>query len=81
MSRSDPIIEPDQSGPPPGELAPEVRMRLEHAGRWVAWTSDGRRIVAAGETPEAVRDAAERAGEARFILDWIPPVEERSAGG
>jgi hypothetical protein len=79
MSETDSMIEPGRPEPR-SELASEVQMRAEHAGRWVAWTIDERRIVADGDTPEAVRDAAEQAGVARFILDWIPPIDERSAG-
>ena len=28
------------------ELAPKVRLRVEHAGKWVAWSRDGETVVA-----------------------------------
>jgi hypothetical protein len=50
---------------------PEV-LPLSLAGKWVAWSSDGMRIVAAGDTiVEAERLAAE-AGEPKPILERHP---------
>ncbi len=80
MPGTDPIIEPGRSRDTGDDLDRRARMRLEHAGRWAAWSADGRRIVAAGDGPEDARAAAERAGFSRFILDWIPPIDERQAG-
>ena len=67
---------------PLSELPVQARLRLEHAGRWVAWTEDGRRIVAAADDYEAVRHAARRAGVERAVCEWLPPLDEaRSTGG
>ena len=54
-------------------------MRMEHAGKWLAWSLDESRIVAVGDTTEDVRRAAEAAGHTRFIYDWVPPAEDRQA--
>ena len=74
--------------PRPGADRPEAdwpiqaRLRLEHAGRWVAWTEDGQQVVAAADDFEAVREAASRAGVARAIVEWLPPLDQaRTAGG
>ncbi len=56
-------------------------MRLEHAGKWLAWAEDESRIVAIGNTAEEVRDTAERAGYSQFIYDWVPPTESRQTSG
>jgi hypothetical protein len=50
-------------------------MRLAHAGKWVAWTEDESRIIAVADTASELRAAAQQAGHARFIYDWIPPAE------
>jgi hypothetical protein len=71
-----------QAGSPTDELPLQARLRLEHAGRWVAWTEDGGRIVAAADDYEAVRTAARQAGVERAICEWLPPLDEaRSTGG
>jgi hypothetical protein len=44
------------------ELPDQARLRLEHAGLWVAWSEHFTHIVAAGDSYEAVRDATRRAG-------------------
>lgn len=60
----------------------QARLRLEHAGRWVAWTEDGQQVVAAADDYETVREAASRAGVARAIVEWLPPLDQaRTAGG
>ena len=67
---------------PASGLPPQARLRLEHAGQWVAWTEDGRQIVAAGGEYEGVREAARRAGVERAVCEWLPPLDEaRSTGG
>jgi hypothetical protein len=64
------------------ELPTQARLRLEHAGQWVAWSEDGREIVAAGDEYQTVRAAARRAGVERAICEWLPPLDEaRSTGG
>jgi hypothetical protein len=59
------------------ELPEQARLRLEHAGRWVAWSDDFTRIMAAGDSYEAVRDAAHQAGVERTVEEWVPPVPVR----
>jgi hypothetical protein len=60
----------------------QARLRQEHAGRWVAWSDDGRRIVASGDDFEVVRAAARQAGFERAVCEWLPPLDEaRSTGG
>ena len=56
-------------------------MRLEHAGKWLAWTEDESRIVAVGSTAEEVREIAKHTGHSRFIYDWVPPAESRQTSG
>ena len=54
----------------------------EFAGRWVAWTRDGRRIVADGTTFKACEAGAARAGFApdQVTFDKIPPARRRPPG-
>jgi hypothetical protein len=63
------------------ELPYPARMRLEHASRWIAWTQDMDRVIAAGDDPETVRTAALAAGVEGPILEWVPPVPVRPIGG
>lgn len=56
-------------------------IRAEHLGRWLAWSADGTRLVAAGETFEEVRAAAARAGAPDAILDWVEPGDGRQVTG
>jgi hypothetical protein len=37
------------AGVPASELPTQARLRLEHAGQWVAWSEDFTRIVASGD--------------------------------
>ena len=59
------------------ELPEQARLRLEHAGRWVAWSEDGTDVVTVGDDPESVRQAARQAGSDRVVLEWVPPVPVR----
>jgi hypothetical protein len=54
----------------------------QYAGRWVAWTRDGRRIVADGATLKACEAGAARAGYApdQVTYDKIPPARRRPPG-
>jgi hypothetical protein len=56
------------------ELPPEVIVRIDHAGEWVAWDRDMKRAVATGQDREAVRAAAIAAGVDRPICEWVPPM-------
>jgi hypothetical protein len=64
-------------------LPPDARVRLDHAGEWVAWDRGMTRAVASGSDPEAVHAEAVRAGVARPILEWVPlaPTPTRADGG
>lgn len=52
-----------------------------YGGKWVAWTKNGKRIVAAGKTPEEARAAARRAGVSAVAYEWVPPADELFIGG
>jgi hypothetical protein len=50
----------------------------EMAGKFVAWSSDGLRILGAGDT---AREACDKGGgHADTPIEWIPPREELRAG-
>ena len=51
----------------------------DYTGRWVAWTPDGLRIVAAAATPDEVRAAAARLGHERIVYEWVPPLATQLA--
>ena len=71
-----------RAGVPASGLPPQARLRLEHAGRWVAWTEDGCRILATGDDYEAVRVASRQAGVERAVCEWLPLLDEAlSTGG
>jgi hypothetical protein len=59
------------------ELPTQARLRLEHAGRWVAWSEDFNSVLAVGDDPETVRAAARQAGAGRAVLEWVPQVPVR----
>ncbi len=65
--RSGRRVEADQSKVPQS-------MPMELAGRWVAWSSDGLRIIGSGKTLEEAEAAACAAGEE-------DPIFERALGG
>lgn len=61
----------------------------QFAGKWVAWTPDGLRILASGDTPEEARNAANRRGIGIDVnwapsfgvaLEWVPAANERFIG-
>ena len=62
------------------ELPVEARIRLENAGRWVAWAEDDQSILAVADTHAEVREAARRAGFDRAVCEWLPPVPTRPIG-
>ncbi|QDV32266.1 DUF5678 domain-containing protein [Tautonia plasticadhaerens] len=66
----------------PQDRWPEpARLRLEYAGRWVAWAEDGR-LIADADDFEAVREAARRAGVEQPVCEWLPPIDQaRTVGG
>ncbi len=64
---------------PPARMSQTVPR--EYGGKWVVWTKDARQIVAAGDTPEEARAAAERVGVREIVYQWVPPADERFIGG
>src|SRR2546428_532152 len=52
----------------------------EYAGKWVAWTKDAMRIVAAANTPEELKVEAERKGVRDIVYQWVPPADQRFVG-
>lgn len=53
-----------------------------YAGRWIAWSPDGERIVADAEAPEHLDDRVRAAGEdpERCVVEGIP-AEDAMLGG
>ncbi len=54
----------------------------EYAGKWVAWSTDGRRIIAVGSSFKSCEQAAARAGfpSDRIAIDRIPVSRQRETG-
>jgi hypothetical protein len=54
----------------------------EYAGKWIAWSADGRRIVAVGESFEACEQTATRAGfpADRIAIERVPETRYRQTG-
>jgi hypothetical protein len=44
------------------------------AGKWVAWSADGRTIVASGDTLAEVRERADKAQVGRVSYEHLPPL-------
>jgi hypothetical protein len=65
------------------------RARFPHAelvpylGSWVAFSGDGRRILARGETVEQLelQIAADGGNSQNVVMEWLPGAEEDSALG
>jgi hypothetical protein len=53
---------------------------IEYAGKWIAWNHDRTRIVASGEKPLEVLEAAKKTGESNPILGKAPRANVRSIG-
>jgi hypothetical protein len=49
----------------------------EFAGKWIAWTSDGSRIVASGDSLKETVAGAQSAGAVDPGFEWIPPANLR----
>ena len=60
-----------------GPVAPR-----EYAGKWVAWSADGRRIVAVSGSFKACEQAAARAGLTadQVAIERVPPSRHRRTG-
>ena len=54
----------------------------EYVGKWVAWSADGRRIVAVGNTYKACEQAAAAAGHpaSGVAIDRVPQSRQRLTG-
>ncbi len=54
----------------------------EYAGKWLAWSADGRRIVAVGDTYQACEQAAATAGHPadQVAIDRVPESRHRLTG-
>jgi hypothetical protein len=54
----------------------------DYAGKWVAWSADGRKIVAVAESFRACEQAAERAGFPgdQVAIDRVPVSRQRLTG-
>jgi hypothetical protein len=61
----------------------------EFAGKWVAWTPNGIYPIAAGDTPEAAKQAATARGANPALrwapgmgvaIQWVPPRNEHFIG-
>jgi hypothetical protein len=53
-----------------------------YAGRWIAWSPDGARIVADSEAPEGLDDRIRAAGEdpERCVVEGIPATDAMLGG-
>jgi hypothetical protein len=53
------------------------------AGRWIAWSPDGARIVADSDVPEDLDDRIRAAGEdpERCVIEGIPAADAMLGGG
>jgi hypothetical protein len=69
------------SGSRTGARRPQV-VPLEHAGKWVAWSSDGLRIVASGVSFSTCERAAVAAGFAadQVAIERVPQGRLRATG-
>lgn len=52
----------------------------ELGGKWIAWTLDGSRIVAHGDTLRECEAAAQRAGESTVRFEKTPRADIRIIG-
>jgi hypothetical protein len=54
----------------------------EYAGRWIAWSADGRRIIAVEDDLESCEQAAAHAGFAadQVAIERVPETRDRLTG-
>ncbi|HEV2969102.1 MAG TPA: hypothetical protein VGY55_03870 [Pirellulales bacterium] len=52
----------------------------ELGGKWIAWTFDGSRIVAYGDTLDECESAAEKTGETNLRFEKTPRSDVRIIG-
>jgi hypothetical protein len=53
---------------------------IELGGKWIAWSADGLRIVAHGDTLDECEMAAEKAGEQDPSFERAPRADARMIG-
>jgi hypothetical protein len=53
----------------------------QYGGKWIAWDDEAVRIVASGESLQAVREQALRAGVKLPGLEFVPPADRAFVGG
>ena len=58
---------------------PDV-VRREYAGKWIAWSPDGLRIVAHGDSFEQCEQAAAAAGFPAVAIEQVPESRWRQTG-
>jgi hypothetical protein len=54
----------------------------EHAGKWVAWSADGRRVIAVSDSFAACQRLAAGTGleEDQYAIERVPRSRQRSTG-
>ncbi|MGC8644345.1 MAG: hypothetical protein ACP5XB_31165 [Isosphaeraceae bacterium] len=54
----------------------------EYAGKWIAWSADGRRIIAVGDGFQSCEQAAARAGVPadQIAIERVPEARYRLSG-
>lgn len=68
--------------PEPTRKAGVTVVPRAYAGKWVAWSADGRGIVAVGDSFKACEQAAIQAGypENQVAIDRVPASRQRLTG-
>lgn len=64
----------------PKNCQPPPVVPIEYAGKWLAYSNDETRIVAAGTTFTEAKQAAEQAGERQPVLVKAPHADVRFIG-
>jgi hypothetical protein len=64
----------------PPKASPEA-VGANYGGKWIAWSDDAVKIVASGDTLEAVRQQALDAGVKLPGLEFVPPSDRAFVGG
>jgi len=62
------------------ELPERPAVPIELSGKWIAWTFDGTRIVAHGDTLDECEEAADKAGEKDPRFEKTPRADVRIVG-
>jgi hypothetical protein len=59
---------------------PRQTVPVELGGKWIAWSSNGMRIVASGDTLDECETAAKKEGEKDPSFEKAPPADVRIVG-